>query len=66
MIFQKLLIFACGTDEGLAHKSDCREGILSDAVDNNKPFLENLVRNNSECSRFFYVIFIFFLYNMYF
>ena len=36
----------CETDVSLAHKSDCREGILSDVVDS-KSFVENLVRNNS-------------------
>ena len=42
----------CGTDVSLAHKSDCRGGILSDAVDSNS-FLKNLVRNNRECTGFF-------------
>ena len=56
----------CETDVGFAHKSDCREGILSDAVDS-KSFLENLVRNNySGCTRFFMCFSVFFLYNMYF
>ena len=41
----------CGTEVSLAHKSDCREGILSDSVDS-KSCLENLVRNNSECTGF--------------
>ena len=41
----------CGTEVSLDHKSDCSEGILSDSVDS-KSFLENLVRNNSECTGF--------------
>ena len=33
-------------------KSNCREGILSASVDS-KSFVENLVRNNNECTGFF-------------
>ena len=46
-------------------KSNCREGILSDSVDS-KSFVENLVRNNSECTGFFKCFSVFFLYDMYF
>ena len=41
-----------GTERCLDLKSNyCSEGILSDSV-NSKSLLENLVRNNSECTRF--------------
>ena len=42
---------ACGTQVSLDLKSDCNEGILSDSVDI-KSFLENLARNNGECTGF--------------
>ena len=41
----------CGTEVSLDLKSDYSEGILSDSVDS-KSLLENLVRNNSECTGF--------------
>ena len=41
----------CGTEVSLDLKSDYSEGILSDSV-NSKSLLENLVRNNSECTGF--------------
>ena len=41
----------CGTEVSLDLKSDHSEGILSDSVDS-KSLLENLVRNNSECTGF--------------
>ena len=41
----------CGTEVSLDLKSDYSEGILSDSVDS-KSHLENLVRNNSECTGF--------------
>ena len=41
----------CGTQVSLDLKSDCSEGILSDSVDI-KSFLENLARNNGECTGF--------------
>ena len=48
-------------------KSNCREGISSDSVDS-KSFVENLVRNNNECTGFFMcfsVCLFVFLYDMY-
>ena len=44
-------VHVCGTERSLHLKSDCSKGILSDSADT-KLFLENLVRNNSECTRF--------------
>ena len=41
----------CGTEVSLDLKSDYSEEILSDSVDS-KSLLENLVRNNSECTGF--------------
>ena len=41
----------CGTEVSLDLKSDYSEGILSDSVDS-KSLLENLVRNNRECTGF--------------
>ena len=41
----------CGTEVSLDLKSDYSEGILSDSVDS-KSLLENLIRNNSECTGF--------------
>ena len=41
----------CGIEVSLDLKSDYSEGILSDSVDS-KSLLENLIRNNSECTGF--------------
>ena len=41
----------CGTEVSLNLKGDCSEGILSDS-DDSISFLENLVRDNSDCTGF--------------
>ena len=38
-----------GTEVSLDLKSDCSEGILSGSVES-KSFLQNLVKNNGECT----------------
>ena len=44
----------CRTDVSWAHKSDCREGILSDSV-YSRSFLDNLVNNSKEYNKIQFV-----------
>ena len=50
----------CRTEVSLDLKSDCSEGILLDSVDS-KSLLENLVRNNSECTGFLMWLSVFYM-----